>query len=364
MQFEARFFNGERLEPASVFFRVQGDMLEIRGEDGRVLSVHPAQDIILLFTDKAGHRVDLGVAGFKDLRLIVETVNVRNLLAGRLPQLAAPPRGEGWSAGFKISGGLIGILAIVGVAVWQLERIVPAFVPDDYAQIFGRSIANEYIEETGGQCSTPNGDAALLAIVARLTKGYDAGQSLTVRVADSQDVNAFAVPGGQIVIFRGLIDRADSADEVAGVLAHEIGHVRYKHPLRGLTRSVGISILASLFSGGNVSELTQQVIVSGFSRDMESDADTEAMALLAANNIDARPLAGFFERLAEGYSDDLLKALSFVSTHPASAERAAHIRAMQDKAPVSDSFTPILSESQWQSLQNICPQEESSSSET
>lgn len=357
MKFKARFFSGESLEATAAVLDLRETVFEIRSIDGRILFSRPSKDACFLFADKSGDRVDIGVIGEKDYRIIVEAPEVRDILTSFLPQIAAAPRGQGWGFGLKISAGLVGFMLLLGVAVWQLERIVPALIPDEYARDMGLNIANEYIEETGGQCKNAKGTAALQLMVNRLV-GSGGGargmkvRDLTVRVADSPTVNAFAVPGGQIVLFRGLIKEASSADEVAGVLAHEIGHVYHKHPLRGLTRSVGLSIITTLFSGSNMSELTQQLIVSGFSRSMESDADMEALQMLGDANIDPEPLAGFFQRLAEKYDGNLMAALSFVSTHPASGERAEKIRLGKRPDKI---FSPVLNAEQWQALQNICP---------
>ncbi len=349
MQFKARFFNGESPEPKHVVLGFENGRLIVSGGDGQVVSAHPVTEVMLLYADQLGNRVDLGVIGLKDYRLMVEAMGIKHELTPYLPQVAQPLPGDGWGAGLKISVFLFAFVAFLGVLAWQIEKILPVLVPDEYAESFGRAIADEYIEEHGGVCSAASGTRALGAMVKRLQPTTEIDR-LTVRVADSDVVNAFAVPGQQIVIFRGLLEKAHSADEVAGVLAHEIGHVKHKHALRGLTRAIGISVLASVMSGSDASQMVQQLVVLGFSRSMEEEADEEALKTLSEAGVDHHALAVFFERMASENEGGEPAFMSFLSTHPASDARAAHIRSF---SPAYDTVS-VISEEEWKALQAIC----------
>ena len=349
MQFNARFFNGENLEPKHVVLGFDASRMVVTDENGHTLSAHPKSEIILLYADQLGNRVDIGVTGLKDHRLMVEAVGVKRDLLQYLPQVGQPLPGNSWAAGLKISVFLFAFVTFLGVIAWQIEKILPALVPDSYAESFGRAIADEYIEEYGGVCSASSGKRALTAMVTRL-QPRAAKDRLIVRVADSDLVNAFAVPGQQIVIFRGLIEKAESADEVAGVLAHEMGHVNHKHALRGLTRAIGIGVIASIFSGSDASQIVQQLVMLGFSRSMEEEADVEALNTLFEAGVDHYALADFFNRLASEQKDSEPAFMSFLSTHPSSEERAILIQA----ASPARETRPVISEVEWQALKNIC----------
>ena len=147
--------------------------------------------------------------------------------------------------------------------------------------------------------------------------GYvdDLGQSLarvsrrnhityTFHVVDTDDVNAFAVPGGYLYVNRGLIEAAESEAELAGVLGHEIGHVVGKHSARQLSQQYGLALLAQLALGedpGMLAQLTAQIVATGtitnYSRAMESEADAYGVQELYDAGIDPNGLATFFGKL-------------------------------------------------------------------
>lgn len=175
---------------------------------------------------------------------------------------------------------------------------------------------------------------------------------IEVRVVDLDMANAFAIPGNRVFLLRGLIDEAESPDEVVGVLAHEIGHVIHRHPLAALIRGSGTAILFGLilgdvFGGSVIAGLGETAISGAYSRDAETEADTWAIEQANASGIDIRPLAQFFLRL-DIEQGDIEKALKYFSTHPQSKERAARI--LEQAAP----GRPALTVAEWRALQTMC----------
>ncbi len=153
-------------------------------------------------------------------------------------------------------------------------------------------------------CSTPDGDRALQRMLTRVESVSDVHLPLRVQVLDHKMINAFALPGGQIVLFRGLIDKADSPEEVAGVLAHEIGHVVNRDPTRIALRSAGsaglLGLLLGDFTGATVTvALSEALLRSGYQREAEAAADDFANAALSAQGLPTKPFAGFFLKLNE-----------------------------------------------------------------
>jgi predicted Zn-dependent protease len=101
-------------------------------------------------------------------------------------------------------------------------------------------------------------------------------------VLDDTQVNAFTIPGGNIYVFKGLISFCDSPEQLAAVLAHEMGHVEKRHTVNRLVREFGLSILFSIITGGDgvlLSDLYQTLISTGFSRSQEKEADQFALEL-------------------------------------------------------------------------------------
>lgn len=201
-------------------------------------------------------------------------------------------------------------------------------------------------------CSEAEGLAALDRMRDRLTGGRDLGYDLDLHVYDSGMVNAFAAPGGQIVIFRGLIDAAESADEVAGVLAHEIGHVVARDPTRLALRAAGsagiLSMLVGDVTGGTVVSLAgEQILNSAYTREAEAGADLFAFGLLNDAGVSSEPMARFFDRIA-GAGPGMPEIMA---SHPASGGRASAARA---NAAAKTATTPILDEADWQALRGVC----------
>ena len=143
-------------------------------------------------------------------------------------------------------------------------------------------------------------------------------------------VNAFALPGGTIVLFDGLVHRARGDDEVLGVLGHELGHVVHRHSTRQLLQALGVGSLAT-FLWGDVSSIVANVPwllgVMRYGRAFENEADEYAIAFLRANGIPVQPLLDFF---VDQQERDAMRGRSespeFLSTHPGTESRSERLR--------------------------------------
>ncbi len=167
-------------------------------------------------------------------------------------------------------------------------------------------------------------------------------------------VNAFAAPGGRIILTRGLVQLAGSPDEVAGVLAHELGHTIELHPEVGIIRAIGLSAAAQLaFAGsqGTVSNVGLVLTQLRYTRIAEREADAHALRILKGAGISPKGFGDFFERLEGRRSGkpDSGPDIEVLSTHPVTAERIAMVRA-QPAYPA----TPALSAEDWRALREAC----------
>lgn len=153
------------------------------------------------------------------------------------------------------------------------------------------------------------------------------------RAVDDSAVNAFALPGGFVIVNRGLLEAAETGEEVAGVLGHEIQHALLRHGTRRIVREMGGSIALSLLLGGSdlqrYAEAASNLTGLKYGRAEESEADRQGVALLLRASIDPAGLARFFERL----SNDSLAPPELLSTHPDPGNRAAEIRAARLPGP-------------------------------
>jgi Zn-dependent protease with chaperone function len=280
------------------------------------------------------------------------------------PHLHRPPPVRGlrrvglWGMGAIASVALI-LFVLVPILADQLATILPA----QGEQALGDATLEQVraaLDDGGigglSICSDREGLAALDGIRARVTGDLALPYELTVTVLDHELVNAFALPGGHIVFFRGLIDAARSPDEVAAVFAHELGHVVARDPVRIALRSAGsIGVLGLLFGdfagGAAVLFLTERLIQAAYTREAEAAADLFAHATLIEAGIRPDALADLFATLAEDGGDVPGLVEHFLS-HPALGDRIAGARAAAEAADAA--FTPALDPAGWAALRQIC----------
>lgn len=355
MRLEARYFDGSSLEGRAVEVSLSPSFLTVRPLSGRgVLPAVPTNQLFELYRAQNGNRLDLGIVDNKDVRLMVEGQGVVDHIDQIVPDLAKQAKAHDRRAMMRLFGIAALVLAgLVGLFL-QLERLAPTLIPLESEQEIGENLAASYL--SGSKvCKNEAGLNALNLLTSRLAPAGALPIPLTVQVVESDVVNAFALPGGQVVLFKGLINKATSPEEVAGVLAHEIGHVEHRHALRRMVRAAGIGFLTSMISGGVVSDFSQQLVVMDFSRAMEEEADDAALEALTNAGMATDGFAEFFDRLAKEHDEEngLFGDGAFenlLSTHPLSTERSARIRA--HPSPLSP--IPALSDDEWQALRNIC----------
>ena len=249
------------------------------------------------------------------------------------------------------------LTAIVGVPVLA-TRLTP-LIPVAVEQKLGNAVDSQ-IRATldtkhlgaGFVCGTgPNGaagQAALDKLVGRLKTAAALPYPLRVDVVRRADFNAFALPGGHIYVFQGLIDRAQAPDELAGVLAHEIGHVAHRDGTRTVLQAAGLSFLFGMMlgdfvGGGAVVIAAKTVLRSSYSRQAEASADTYSVVLMRRVGGDPRALATILARvMAE--KDEGIKILA---DHPDTKDRIVAINAV---APAG-ATTPLLGAADWAAAQ-------------
>lgn len=234
--------------------------------------------------------------------------------------------GIGWS----IIAAIVA-LPVLGLALlwWQADRLVGLAVdriPIEWEEQLGDTA---YAQITQGARVLSDGAAveAVAAIGSRLAAHVDSPYTFKWHVIDDPQVNAFAMPGGHVVVLTGLLREADSPEELAGVLAHETQHVVLRHSLRGLVRTMGWTATIRILFGssgplGGVGELASRLGSLTFSREQEREADLEGLKLLRRAKIKPEGMVTFFDKLARREA-----GIALLSTHPASADRAERLRA-------------------------------------
>lgn len=259
-----------------------------------------------------------------------------------------------YTGGAGVAAGLM-LFVILPAMANTLARIIP--VEREIA--FGKTVTTQMERFLGGsgigslRCDAPAGEAALQKMLARLTGPQDMQYDIALQVFDHGMVNAFAAPGGQVVILRGLLDEADGPDEVAGVLAHEIAHVENRDATRNALRAAGSAGLLTMiigdFTGGAaLAFVGEHMMSASYTRDAEAAADRFALNMLEGANISADGFGHFFDEL-----DDMaaIELPAYLATHPVTAERAEQARVF---AQGQGGTTPVLTDAEWQALKSIC----------
>lgn len=171
-------------------------------------------------------------------------------------------------------------------------------------------------------------------------------------IVQRDEINAYAMPDRNLVIYTGLLSACENEAELSGVICHEIAHMEKNHVMKKLMKEIGLSMLVSITTGnskaGSVREVAKLLSSTAYDRGLEREADALAVEMLVEAGIDAEPLANFMFRLAQT-TNYLPKELYWVSTHPDSEERAIAILDMAKNWKYEK--TSVLDSVQWSSLQ-------------
>jgi len=356
--FSAAYNDGLSAARRDVTVRLSPRGLDIEGEG--LQAYWPYDRISVLDEDFAGAPLRIALMG-DEARLTCRREDLPPDLFELAPRLAAGKRRHWRGALLAVMGGLaaVAVLAVVLlVAIPKLARWSTALVPVSWEVALGEGALDQVVEllalmseeEEIRFCAAPDGRAALNDLMQRLQAAEEIPYDIKVAVLDHPMVNAFALPGGPVLVMRGLIDFARSPDELAGVLAHEMGHVAARHSLHKLMEQLGIGfffgVLLGDISTGTAAVAGETLLLLSYSRDLENEADDLGLARLAAAGLNPRGLADLFERL-EGKSGQVPDWMRLLSTHPLDAARVAKFAA----APAGES---ALTEADWHALRNIC----------
>jgi predicted Zn-dependent protease len=346
---EARFFDGRSAVERTVRVTLAEDGIEIRDAADAETWLYPP-----IRRERRGgvsylQRIDATA------RLAVTDDTFLAALRARCPRLDR--HGGSGRRAAAITAGALAVVALALAAVEYLPQIGARLLPVAWEERLGDQVIDiagfVFSGENVKWCEAAPGQQAIDALAARLTDGLDTPYRLKLRVLESKRVNAFAVPGGRIVVLSGLIDAATSADELAGVLAHEIGHVVHRHPAEGMLRQMSEGRLLSFATGnaaagGAITAVADAVVGASYSRAAEAEADATALDLLGRAQISPAGFAAFFERIIAKGDDG---KGSILASHPADEARARRAR---ERAASLAGARPSMTPSEWQAVKGMC----------
>lgn len=298
----------------------------------------------------------------------------RATFAAALPRFGKGRAGEisGARIALWCGAALASLAFLYFVGLPAFARLAAPLVPWRWEASLGRAVEPQVLDYFGkGKpprlCGTEGspGKRALEAMTAKLAAGAKLPAPLRVDVIDTRETNAFALPGARIFIFRPIIEKAANPDEVAGVLAHEIGHVIHRDAMRGLIHDGALSLIigamiGDVTGGSTVTILSKMMLGSAYSRENEAEADAVSVDLMRKAGADPGAINAFFRRLSalEGRNRSVLDALR---THPVTSERIAKVERLAGELPPE--ARPILDAAEWRALKDICAETRPAGSE-
>lgn len=369
MPIAARFYDGLTADARAVGldYEALGDAgtLVIRGADRAEIARWPSaglftthgrrQQLRLGATDQpAGARVV--VEGGQDIARIMATLPVlhhkQRQESGRQMRIAV-------TATVALAAVILAYLFGVPILASRLVGLVPT----GWEQSLGDTVADQMeasLGESGGlRVCDADPDSLANRAIARFgdaaLEGSGSPFSLDIRIVKSDIPNAFALPGGRVYFFSALLDQAQTQDEFAGVLAHEIGHVAYRHGMEQLISSAGTGALIGFILGDMTgisvaAGLGSTIIDARFSREAERQAD--AYAASVAQRLDFRP-AGLADLINRVSADDhFARALALLSTHPLTEDRKAALEILSQQRPTG--LQPPFTAAEWSAIRAMC----------
>jgi predicted Zn-dependent protease len=244
----------------------------------------------------------------------------------------------------------VGAIAAVIYSLPAIESAVARAIPAQFENKLGE-IALTALAPKSRRCETPELREALDHIKNRLAaaSGLDAS-AFHLYANDDPMVNAFALPGGNIVVCRGLLAKTDTPEELAGVLAHEMQHVTQQHVMRAMVREIGWAAALRLLVGDSSTLMTAgQVAGLSFQRADEESADREGLRMIEKARINPAGTISVFRKLGE-MDSGMPGALQYLSTHPNSKARVEYLQRMAAEIRTQPDPIPL----NWSAVRNSC----------
>ncbi len=369
MQLLGKYYDGLTANPRTVTCSIQGTeasgFLEITDLELNHEVAHWPQGSLFPVPGKSGELRLASTSAPEGARVVFSDREIAARARGELPMLARH-RQKHTRRQFRIIG--LSSMAIASVVLAYIYGIpllagqVVGLIPPEMETRFGEKIVVQMadaLEESGGlTLCDPDPESLPNRAIQRFTEaaleGTYAPFDVSVQVVANSIPNAFALPGGRAFYFQGLLDKTETADEFAGVLAHEIGHVVHRDGMKQLIATAGTGLLVG-FVLGDITGLSvagtvgAALINTSFSRDAEREADRFSLAVAQRRAFEPTGLADLLERISD--DDASAQIFALLSTHPLTQERRA---ALEEINPLETAAIPAFSEEEWQAIKSMC----------
>ena len=252
------------------------------------------------------------------------------------------------------------LLMAVGLYRWGIPGMAAAatpYIPLAWEEALGRQVVAHLAPEAG-QCQDPERLRKLDRIVQVLTAIHPTSPYyIRLSVIDAPAINAFAAPGGRVVILRGLLEKTAGPEQLAGVLAHELQHVYQRHTTRAILEQTGTTLLLTAISGdlsGGLAWGLEGARTMGslhYSRTHEKEADIEGLRMMQAAHLDPAAMIAFYGIMESG-TEGHAGPPDFLSTHPDMGERLATLNSLA--GPSSAEVRTLLPGEDWKDIRTLC----------
>lgn len=365
MSGHAIYFDGKTSARHAVTVELDHAALQVRSEDGRVLTRWPYDELEQSSAHAGVFRIGHMTSG------TLERIEVRDpALAHAIDELSIPLDRSGVTA--RRSRRKVVLLSIAAVASLLLVGIygipllatqLAPLVPYSWELKLGEAVDQQVRAmlnpgqsgdnfECGHGAKEAEGKAALDNMVQKLETAAALPIPLKLKVIRHKQANAIALPGAYVYVFQGLIDKAEFADEVAGVIAHELGHVAHRDGMRSVLQAGGLAfmfglVLGDFVGGGAVIIASKTILQLAYSRHVEAQADLYAVDLMQKVGGNPKALGTMLLRIAGSAEPDV----RILTNHPATKERAAYIEvAARDAVDRGGVLTPA----EWAAMRTVC----------
>ena len=321
-----------------------GGKLQLTHSDGSMETIDPA---VLRRIDRDSDRLRIGRSDREGWRLLVPAAAKSDFD----PLLGKEERYGRWIDRIGLVPALVAF-GVVTAGIVSIGYLSPKWIAPHVPESWERNVGDAIVGDFGdNRCRGAEGQRVLDALVERLDPGATHGpNAIRIATLDFPIFNAAALPGAHIVIFQGALDEVEDPDALAGVVAHEIAHVRRRHVTQALIRELGIGALIRLFAG-DVGVNAQQLVSLSYTRENEAEADRDAIVMLRRANISPKPTGDLFVQLANEMGEEPGFTGEFLQSHPLSRKRAERFAAAAQKGVT---YRHALSDGEFHALKLMC----------
>lgn len=369
MELPARYQDGLVAEMRDVVCRIEGQGAQSalvigdprsreeveRWPAAQVHALHSRRSELRIGTSARPYGARLVFTGF-------ETIGTARAMLPALAHRHRQERGKQLRALGVATAALVSVIVAYVFGVPLLASRIVGLVPPEWEERLGETVVAQ-IEgalqaEAGFEICDPDpgslANRAIARFAARAVEGTGTPFSPDVKVIRSSIPNAFALPGGHSFYFSALLEQTETADEFAGVMAHELGHVVYRHGMEQLISTSATGLLIG-FVLGDMTGLSvaggigAALIDSRFSREAERQADRFAADVAKRMAFQPAGLTSLLDRVAA--DDQMTRALALLSTHPLTSERR---QALETMTVTDASLSPAFTEAEWEAIKTMC----------